>query len=275
MSKFVLSGFADEIASDLKTQLYWLNKFNIGFVEMRNVNGKGLVNHTIDEVKLIKQELELWDIKVSAVGSPIGKIKIDDDFGPHFDLFKHTVEIAQVLESEYIRMFSFFIPENENPDNHRDEVLGRWTKMAEYAKGTGITLLHENEKGIYGDTPERCLDLLESMADYPVKGIFDPANFVQCKVETYPHGFNLLKDHIAYMHIKDAIMETGWVVPSGEGDGKIKEILNQLKDSGYNGFLSLEPHLLTSDIAIGGHERFKLALDALLKILRELNAQVL
>lgn len=275
MSKFILSGFADEIAADLATQLHWLNNFNIKYVEMRNVNGKGLVNHTLDEVRSIKEELDKSGIKVSAVGSPIGKIGITDDFEPHYDLFKHTMDIADILETKYIRMFSFFIPEMENAEKYREEVINRWTRMCEYAKDTGITLLHENEKGIYGDTPERCLDLLEALSGYPMKGIFDPANFVQCRVRTYPEAFDLLKDHIVYMHIKDAKMDSGWVVPSGEGDGNLREILNELSKSGYEGFLSLEPHLITGDIAVGGHERFKIALDALKSILDELDAEVL
>mgnify|MGYP001815148295 CR=1 FL=1 len=75
------------------------------------------------------------------------------------------------------------------------------------------------------------------------KLIFDPANYVQCKVDTYPEAFDALKDKVIYYHIKDALMETGQVVPSGKGDGHIRDIIGQLKKSQYEGFLSLEPHL--------------------------------
>ena len=98
-------------------------------------------------------------------------------------------------------MFSFYIPEGEKPESYREEVMNRWRQFMQAAQGPGITLLHENEKGIYGDTPLRCLDLVRELNSEDMKLIFDPANFVQCDVETYPEAYELLKDHIAYMHI--------------------------------------------------------------------------
>lgn len=274
MSKFIISGFADEIADDLQTQIATLKKLGIGFVEMRNVNGKQLVEHGLDEVKEIKKNLDDNGIKLSAVGSPIGKIGINDDFTPHFDKFKHTVEIAQLLQTRYIRMFSFFIPDGQDADKYEEKVLNRWTKFADYVKGTDIVLLHENEKGIYGDIPERCKNLLDKMYFNYVKGIFDPANFVQCKVDTL-EAFKLLKDKIVYLHIKDAVFDTGKVVPSGEGDGHIAEILKMLADSGFEGFLSLEPHLETGDIAVGGAEKFEIAYNALMSIIKTLDVEII
>lgn len=280
MSKFVLSAFADEISPDLKTQMDELERHGINYIEMRGVNGKGLVYHTIDEVKEIKKQLDDRRFKISAVGSPIGKINIKDDFKPHLDLFKHTIEIAGILETDKIRMFSFFITKGENPADYRDGVLERWNSFVESAKGTELFLLHENEKDIYGDTPERCLDLIQSMNNRHVKAIFDPANFIQCDVETYPKAYELLKEHIVYLHIKDALYSDHSVMPSGMGDGKIREILESLKGSGFEGFLSLEPHLgdftgfqdleLDSDtkkMPDGGSKQFAVAMEALKKIL--------
>ncbi len=159
MSKFILTAFADEIAPDLKTQMEVLEKHGIKHIEMRKVNGKNLVDHSLDEVGELKKQLDASGFKISAIGSPLGKIQITDDFEPHFALFKHTMEIAKILETKYIRMFSFYIPKGENPANFRDEVMNRWSKFIAAASGSGLVLLHENEKEIYGDTPERCLDL--------------------------------------------------------------------------------------------------------------------
>jgi len=278
-----LSAFADEISPDLKTQMDELDRHGIKHIEMRGVNGKGLVYHTIDEVKDIKRQLDDRGFKISAVGSPIGKIGIKDDFAPHLDLFRHTVEIAGILETKNIRMFSFYIPKGDNPADYRDEVLERWYRFTEVTKGSDLYLLHENEKGIYGDTPERCLDLIEEMNSRYVKAIFDPANFVQCDAETYPKAYEILKEHIVYLHIKDALHSDHSVVPSGMGDGKVKEILNSLKDSGFKGFLSLEPHLgkftgfqdleLDSDtrnMPDGGPKQFAVACEALKRILAEI-----
>ena len=153
------------------------------------------------------------------------------------------LDLADCLETKYIRMFSFFMPKGVDPSQYRDEVLCRWQGFVDAAKGRGITLLHENEKDIYGDTPERCLDLLTSLNCEYVRATFDPANFIQCGVEVYPHAYTMLRPYIEYMHIKDAKASDGAVTVAGRGDGHIPSVLQDLKDSGYTGFLSLEPHL--------------------------------
>jgi len=280
MNNFILSAFADEIDSDLHTQMDILDKHDIKFIEMRGVNGKFLVHYSLEEVKEIKNQIDARGFKLSAIGSPIGKINIVEDFEPHLELFKHTLEIAKIMECKYIRMFSFFMPKGEDPSNYREEVIKRWRSFIEAAKGSGVVLLHENESGIYGDTPERCLDLLETLnCDY-VKGIFDFANFVQCNAKNYPDAYELLKDHIVYVHIKDAVYSDHHVVPAGEGDGNIVEILNELHKRGFEGFLSLEPHLWGYadfsllepgsqgyDLPVGEEKRFAVAVKALKKIL--------
>jgi sugar phosphate isomerase/epimerase len=243
MSRFILSAFADEIASDLKIQMEVLKKYGISYIEMRGVNGKNIVEHTLTEAKEIKKQLEAQGFRLSSIGSPIGKISIRDNFQPHLDLFKHTLELTELLECKFIRMFSFYIPKGEDPELYRSEVLYRWFEFAAFAKGTGITLLHENEKDIFGDTALRCLNLMQAINSEQVRAVFDPANFVQCDVKTYPDAYQLLEKYIAYVHIKDALSSDHSVVPAGQGDGKIKDILQALSQNGYEGFLSLESHL--------------------------------
>ena len=243
MSNFVLSAFADEIDMDLKIQMDILQKDDIHYIEMRGVNGKCIVDYSLKEVKEIKKILDTKGFKISSIGSPIGKILITDDFIPHLKLFKHTLDIAKILESKYIRMFSFFLPQGEAPEKYRDEVMLRWSEFVKIAKNYGIILLHENEKNIYGDTAQRCLDILRTMNCEYVKAVFDPANFVQCNVKPYPDAYTLLENYIVYIHVKDAVYSDHHVVPAGEGDGKINEILTHLHKKNYNGFLSIEPHL--------------------------------
>jgi len=287
MGKFVLSAFADEIDSTLKVQMDVLELFGINHIEMRNVNGKGLVFHTLDEVKEIKRQLEDRGFRLSAVGSPIGKYGIDEPFEPHLDLFKHTLEIAQLLEAPYIRMFSFWMPKGEDPKQYRSAVLDRWGQFIEAARGAGITLLHENEKGIYGDTAERCLDLLTSLSCDYMKVTFDPANFVQCDEETYPKAWNMLKDYVVYMHIKDALYSDHSVVPSGHGDGRVREILAEFAAVDGQHFLSLEPHLsgykgpaavepgsAGAKLPDGNQKLFALAHQELMRVIEAIGADV-
>lgn len=282
MSKWILTGFADEIDSSLDTQMDIMNRLGIKYIEMRNVNGKNLVHYTLQEVNEIKKQLDSKGFKLSAIGSPIGKINITDPFEPHLDLFKHTMEIAALMDAPYIRMFSFYMPKDRDPAEYREAVLERWNKFLAVASGFNVVLLHENEKGIYGDTPERCLDLLDTLDSKKTAAVFDPANFVQCNVETYPHAYFLLKGRIKYFHIKDAEYATGKVVPSGLGGGQLFEILQDAFTSGFEGFLSLEPHLgsynrhyifddtTETTLSEGGPLQFQIAADALKKILKQI-----
>ena len=238
-----ISGFSDEIDAMIDVQFDTLNKIAISYFEPRGVDGKNISELSNIEIMNLKRKMENHAIEVSSIGSPIGKIKISDDFCKHYESFKRVVEIAKALGTKYIRMFSFFAErEGEWTQEERSEVFTRIQKMLDYAKANDVILLHENEKGIYGDTADRCLDLMENFYCENFKAVFDPANFVQCGQDT-KKAYNMLKKYIAYMHIKDAKFESGEVVPSGYGDGNVEYILNDLFESGYDGFLSLEPHL--------------------------------
>lgn len=276
-----LSGFADEIDMDLGKQVEVLKKLDIGHVEMRGVNGKGLVEYSMDEVKEIKKQLDQSGIRLSSVGSPIGKIQITDEFAPHMELYKHTVEIAHEMETPYIRMFSFFMPQNESYAPWRGKVMDRLGQLADYARSNQVILLHENEKDIYGDVADRCLEIMKEFYGEHFKAVFDFANFVQCRQNTL-EAYEMLKPYIAYIHIKDARWSDAGVVPAGMGDGHVEEILKMLKTGGYKGFLSLEPHLsdfegfsaLEQNGAVkkkmSGEEAFTMAHEALKKILERI-----
>ena len=266
MGKFIISAFADEIDPSLDKQMDVLDQHGICHIEMRGVDGRNITEHAVSEVRVLKSRMDARGFKVSAVGSPIGKIGICDPFEPHLTLFRHTLDLAEVLETRYIRMFSFFLPGGEDPARFRDEVMRRWLAFVAAAEGRGIILLHENEKDIYGDVASRCLDLLETVHCPYLKVTFDPANFVQVGEKTFPEAFRMLEEHIAYIHIKDALHGSGDVVPAGEGDGRVEDILKALQSADWSGFLSLEPHLNHS-LPGGGSEFFGVACDALNRIL--------
>ncbi len=299
----LLSGFADEIAPDLTTQLESINKLGMHYIEMRGVDGNNLIYHTDTKVKEIKARLDGAGVKLSALGSPLGKIGIEDPFEPHFEEFRRAVDIAHMMETRNIRMFSFYVPHDEQDGNDtektgsddsgkniRERVFERLGCFLEYAKAEDICLLHENEKGIYGEKAAECLEIMNAFGGEHFKAIFDFANFVQAGQDTI-EAYELLKDHIAYIHVKDAISGSGKVVPSGFGNGNVKEILNRLFSAGFNGFLSIEPHLFDFEGFAGletgsatlpafeegrklsGFEAFSLAHDSLARILQEIKIQ--
>jgi sugar phosphate isomerase/epimerase len=188
---------------------------------------------------------------VSSIGSPIGKIPITEDFGPHLERMRHAAEVAQLLEAPYIRIFSFFMPAGDDPATHRAEVIERMRALVRVAEEADLILLHENEKEIYGDVPSRCLDLIRSVGSPYLRLAWDPANFVQVGVRPYTDGYAQLRPHVEYMQIKDALAADGTVVPAGEGDGEVAATIRALRHDGFDGFFSLEPHLAAGH-ATGG-----------------------
>ncbi|GMA65004.1 xylose isomerase [Alicyclobacillus fastidiosus] len=183
------------------------------------------------------------------------------------------MDVAKYLGTKCIRIFSFFIPTGHNAGDYRDEVLRRLTQLAERAAHSGLVLLHENEKEIYGDEAERCLDIMRELHSDNFKFAFDPANFVQCGVKPFSEAFPLLRPYIEYIHIKDAVFEGRRVVPAGQGDGEVKQILQAMFVNGYDGVLSIEPHLAQASAFAGfsGPALFHVAAAALKDLLKALN----
>ncbi len=238
MSNVRIFGFADETSSAIDNQITAMLRNNLCGLEIRNVDGTNVSDITLDKAKEVKAKLDANGLITWSIGSPIGKINITDDFAPHLDKFKHTLEVAHALDCQNIRLFSFFMPMNEDVTVYKDEVLERLSKFIEAAKGSGIDLCHENEKGIYGDIAERCAEIHKALPE--LKAVFDPANFVQCGEDTLK-AWELLSPFVKYMHIKDA-KQSGTIVPAGEGDGNVKKLAALYRENGGSVF-TMEPHL--------------------------------
>lgn len=279
MTRFILTGFADEAGESLDDQISVFAEKNIGFVEFRSADGKGIADYTLKQAEEAKKKFWGNNIAISALGSPIGKIDIKNDFGPHMECFKHVLDLAHTFETKYIRLFSFFMPEGENPLDYRGAVLDRLFQFTELAKKANIVLLHENEKEIYGDTAERCKDLLSTINSPYFRAIYDFSNFVQCGVENYPYAWNLLKEYVDYIHIKDSIYtlesqvrDLGMQITgnahriAGDGDGMIRTILSEVNEQDRDIFLSIEPHL-GEEYGDTPRKRFIAAADAINVIL--------
>ncbi len=231
--------FADEASSMIDNQIIALKENGLDGLEIRNVDGVSVSDISDYKAKEVKAKMDSAEFKVWSIGSPIGKINIaKDDLATHTEKFKRTLEIADILGAENIRLFSFYMPKDTDPENYFDAIVEQLGKYSEIAKGSGVTLCHENEKFIYGDIPERCLKLHKALPD--IKAIFDPANFVQCGVDTLK-AWEILSPYVKYMHIKDAF-ESGDVVPAGKGVGNVAELLKKYIAMGGSE-VTLEPHL--------------------------------
>ena len=243
MRSLKISAFADEYADSFEEQLTALNEFEIENIEIRFINGKNISVLKRNEATEAKKKLDAFGINVSAIGSPIGKIRLDGDINDHLETAKHIFESANIFDTRYIRVFSFYAPNGKDIADMKSEVLYYLEKFVVLAREYGITLCHENEAKIYGDTPNRCKELLDHFSG-ELKCVFDMGNFVLEGAEPYT-AYELLKEDIAYFHIKDALSQ-GAIVPAGKGEAKIKEILSAHREYAKEDFfVSLEPHLQT------------------------------
>jgi sugar phosphate isomerase/epimerase len=258
---WTLSGFVDEISPDFTEQCRVAAGLGLKYVELRSAWDVNILDLKPEQLTTMTETLASHDLQVSSIGSPIGKIFIDDAFPPHLDRMRHAAEVAHFFEAPYVRIFSFFMRPGSNPAHHRDEVIDRMRALARVAEDADLILLHENEKEIYGDVPSRCLDIIQSVGSPHLRLAWDPANFVQVGVRPYTDGYAILRPHVEYMQIKDALAADGTVVTAGKGDGEVVPTIRALRHDGFDGFFSLEPHLSIGTAAGGfsGPELFRRA----------------
>lgn len=288
----IISGFSDEISSDFNKQLEVVSKLGMNYISLRGIDGKNIGDFSVDEIKdHVLPRLKNSNIGVSSIGSPIGKVFINDEegFAKQKLMLDTLCQISNLLDCKFIRIFSFYIPKDEDPDTYKDEVISKLKEYAAIAEKYDVILVHENEKDIYGDIARRCHEILTLVGSPYFKGIFDFANFVQCGEDTEA-CYDLLKDEIVYIHIKDAVTTDSQNVVCGTGEGKIPELLFKFINSGYKGFLTLEPHLVLFDSlkdlelddaaevikdnkGLDGEGGYKLQYEALLEILKKIESE--
>ena len=261
-----LSGFADEIDPSLDTQIEVMQRTGVSHFELRSIDGTNILQFTDGQAREYKRRIDDAGLGVICIGSPCGKKPIDTSEGELLDMFRRAREMAEMFGAPLIRVFSFYPPggEGKGPlDPMAGRVVELFHRQIELLEGSNVVMVHENEKGIYGDTGARCLHLLSSVNSPKLRMAFDFANFVQCgqdPQEIWPD----LQPYTAHIHIKDA-KKDGTVVPAGEGVGGIGNILKDAVKHGYEGFLSLEPHLKVAGHSHGetGPELWTVAVEAL------------
>jgi sugar phosphate isomerase/epimerase len=267
-----ISGFADEIAEDLDEQLDILESAGIDRLDLRNVRGENLLDLSGERLVDLEATLDARGFTVTSIGSPIGKVGVADPLEPHMERLDRALELADRFDTDRVRVFSYYVPEDDDPADHRAEVLRRTRAAVDRAERADITLVLENEKDIYGDTPGRVRDLLTAVDSPHLRAVFDPANYLEIGVRPYPDALLQVVEYVDQVHVKDARFgERGGIEPPGEGDGRLPETLAALHDRGFAGPLSLEPHLAMagSNYGYSGPEGFRTAADALQGILAD------
>jgi len=246
VASWTLSGFGDEIDQDPRVQIAVLQALGASHIEVRSAWGTNVVELGRARLEELARIVEEHRMGVSAIASPIGKVDVSAPISAELARLDAAIEAAALLRSGYIRIFSFYRAEGVEVTAVRDEVVSHLRALAARAEQAGVVLLHENEKDIYGDIPERVLDLITTVDSPALRVAWDNANFVQVGVKPFSDGYAMLRPYLVYLQVKDALAGSGKVVPAGEGDGELAETIAALAADGYAGFASLEPHLATA-----------------------------
>jgi len=270
MTAFItLSAFADEISPDPVEQFDLLLKCKVRHVELRSAWRTNVLDLSEEQTRTIQRLLKERGMSLSAIGSPIGKVKISDPWEPHLHRFRRAIEVAQRFGTPNIRVFSYYPADDGRPwADHRDEVLRRMCIKAELAAEAGLRLVHENESRIYGEDPIRVLDLFRSVDHPALKAAYDPANYVHGGYDPL-NAWHMTKPYTVHLHIKDWVHGQEKGVITGAGQGRIAEFLADALKLGYHGFATLEPHLLGGGPTGGitGPDLFPKAISALTELL--------
>ncbi len=227
-----LCAFADEYGNSFDEQVEGLKKNHIDLIELRNIDGRNVSELSEKEADEYYRRFSAEGISVWSLGSPLGKVKLDADMDEYMKTVEHTCLVAKRLHAKRIRMFSFF-----DAYEKKEYVFSLLRRMVEIADKHGVTLCHENEKEIYGDTLERVLEIHGNVPGLSL--IYDPANFLQVG-EDAEKTLDALIEKTAYFHVKDLLKSTGQIVAAGQGDGRIGEILTKI-DGDLT--FTIEPHL--------------------------------
>lgn len=275
---FTLSAFADEISPDPQQQIDVLKSCGVRHIELRSIHETNVLDLTDLHIQELKALLDKHGFRLSAIGSPIGKVTINEPFEPHLKRFQRALELCKIFGTPNMRIFSYYLPDGEGWDKWRPTVLERMWEKLKLAEKAGLRLLHENEHRIYGDDPERVRDLMETvLAEVDGRyfgAAYDPANYVFCGYDPWK-GWQLTKRWTVHFHIKDWLRGETRGRLAGEGQGRISEVMAEAVASNYDGFATLEPHLLGGGPTGGvtGPELFPKAVAAYKKVLDQVGAQ--
>lgn len=279
MTMFLISAFADEISPDPLAQIDVLARAGVRHIELRSIHQTNVLDLSDAQLADFRALLDARGFRLSAVGSPIGKVKIDSDFGPHLQRFRRALEVCKRFDTPNMRIFSYYPPGEHHDWNDvsaewERQVFDRLGEQVRLAEQAGVRLLHENEHRIYGDSPDRVVRLFETIRSEAFKAVYDAANYVFCSYDPWD-GWQRTKGYTVHFHIKDWKAGEAHGSIAGEGQGRWPEVIAEAVASGYQGFATMEPHLLGGGPTGGvtGPELFPKAIEAFRAIVARAGGQ--
>ena len=248
-----LTGFTDEASANIEDQIRVTKELGWSHLSARTINTANIHDITDDEFDAVCEMLDRQNIKVAEFGTLIGSWSktIHSDFGITQGEVERCITRMKKLDAKIARIMSY-AQEPWGSDQHEEERFRRLRWITEQFKTEGLIAAHENCMNWGGFSSDHTLRLLEEVPG--LKLIFDTGNPIfqrdRSKSEPYPwqdslEFYHAVKHAIVHVHVKDCVMiddQESYVFP-GEGDAHIPEILEDLHQSGYDGFIAIEPHV--------------------------------
>ncbi|MCJ7841229.1 sugar phosphate isomerase/epimerase [Lederbergia sp. NSJ-179] len=250
----------DEVSQDLIEALDWVKENNLKHVELRSFDGQNIADAPDEVLDRVLYEIEKRDLFVSGISSPVFKCPLDperpvttgDTFGQkeesveqHFQKLERMIEIAEKLNTDKIRVFSFW--REQHPERYISEIANHLKKASQIAEQTDIILLLENEGTCNGGYANEIAHFVRMVDSPHLRVLWDPGNEAYGGRAAYPEGYEEVKDLIGHIHLKDAfINKNGYpqCVPIGQGEVAYAEQLQALVDDGYKGLFTIETHYI-------------------------------
>jgi sugar phosphate isomerase/epimerase len=245
------AGFADEVSVDIDRQIAALRALGWRGIEMRLVGkGRHFDDVTDAEFEVIREKLDGAGIHIVAYGSQIANWsrKISGPFEVDLAELRRIMPRMPRTRTTIVRIMSY--PNDGWAERAwRTEVVRRLRELSRMAEDGGIVLGHENCDGWAGGGPEATLACLAEVGSPALKLIFDTGNPVAHGQDAWAY-YQAVREHVVHVHIKDYARDHsapgGYrAVCPGEGEGRVRDIVADLKRRGYDGWFSIEPHILS------------------------------
>ncbi len=261
------TGFADEAGKGIDAQIRATKELGWNCIESRNIDGVNI--HDLSDAAFDEAAGKLEDsgISINCFGSTVANWSRDprseEDFAKSIDDLKRALPRMERLGCTMIRGMSFTRLRDASlyTDELEKNLFGKMNRIVRICEDAGVDYMHENCANYGGMSPEHTLRLLDNVKSPRFKLLFDTGNPVNSVDYGKERGNRMqnawdfycnVREFVAYVHIKDGrfvglrpdkiFNDSEWTFP-GEGEGSVREIVDDLLKRGYDGGFSIEPHM--------------------------------
>lgn len=281
-----ISFITDEFTQSIDEAVAFAAANGLQGLEIRSVDDRALQDSSLEEVRLWKEKLDRAGLETANLSSSFFKCDFDEEqIAVQLRRLRKLCEIADELDCGMIRGFVFFRGETGMPE---DALMNAFAEATAILEQYDKTLVLEADPSVTTSNHRALAEFIRTLGSERVRAVYDAGNclFDPLREVPYPDGYEAVKPYLRHVHIKDAVYVNGEPTCLAPGAGLVDypAVLARLKQDGYDGYLSLEPHyrkdlVLTeaqmrtpagADFSKGGKEAMQESVDSLKKMLNDL-----